>query len=121
MSDPIELSIAPPLQDIVDKSPLNQLFPRAAARGIPPPVPRPAICPHRPFPMTRILITRHGESEHNLNTRFFMGRSPSSRLTEKGREQARRLGRRLAGLGHAPALMSKDQIRAVSEFLFADD
>jgi broad specificity phosphatase PhoE len=46
--------------------------------------------------MTRILITRHGEAEHNLNTRVFMGRAPASRLTDLGREQARRLGARLA-------------------------
>lgn len=46
--------------------------------------------------MTRILITRHGEAEHNLRTDVFMGRSPASRLTALGREQARSLGRRLA-------------------------
>jgi broad specificity phosphatase PhoE len=47
-------------------------------------------------PMPRIVITRHGESEHNLNTQLFMGRSPTSRLTGRGREQAQALGRRLA-------------------------
>jgi probable phosphoglycerate mutase len=45
---------------------------------------------------TRILITRHGFSEHNLRGDVFMGRAPDSPLTEEGREQARRLGRRLA-------------------------
>ncbi len=46
--------------------------------------------------MTRIFITRHGEAEHNLNTEFFMGRSPEARLTGRGRKQAQRLGARLA-------------------------
>ena len=45
---------------------------------------------------TRIYITRHGLSEHNLNTQLFMGRSPASRLTDEGRAQATRLGARLA-------------------------
>ena len=45
---------------------------------------------------TRIFITRHGLSEHNLNTRVFMGRSPESRLTDQGKTEARRLGDRLA-------------------------
>ena len=43
-----------------------------------------------------IFVTRHGLSEHNLNTDVFMGRSPASRLTDEGRDQARLLGRRLA-------------------------
>lgn len=43
-----------------------------------------------------VLLTRHGESEHNLNTRLYMGRSPQSRLTERGRAQAHRLGDYLA-------------------------
>lgn len=34
---------------------------------------------------TRIYLTRHGLSEHNLNTEVFMGRSPASRLVEEGR------------------------------------
>lgn len=46
--------------------------------------------------ITRIYITRHGVSEHNLNTEVFMGRSPASRLTDEGRAQATRLGERLA-------------------------
>ena len=46
--------------------------------------------------ITKIYITRHGESEHNLNTEVFMGRSPASRLTSEGRSQATRLGKRLA-------------------------
>lgn len=45
---------------------------------------------------TRVLITRHGFGEHNLRSDVFMGRSPDAPLTEEGREQARRLGRRLA-------------------------
>ncbi len=47
-------------------------------------------------PITTIYVTRHGMSEHNLNTELFMGRSPASRLTDEGRAQARLLGRRLA-------------------------
>lgn len=54
--------------------------------------------PPKPTP-TRILITRHGESEHNLRTDVFMGRSPASRLTETGHVQARRLGGRLKANG----------------------
>ncbi|MDH5752929.1 MAG: histidine phosphatase family protein [Deltaproteobacteria bacterium] len=45
---------------------------------------------------TIVQLTRHGISEHNLETRFYMGRSPASRLVEQGREQARLLGARLA-------------------------
>lgn len=45
--------------------------------------------------ITTILITRHGEGEHNLNTGVFMGRAPEARLTPRGREQARLLGQRL--------------------------
>jgi broad specificity phosphatase PhoE len=48
------------------------------------------------FTRSTVFLTRHGLSEHNLNTRYFMGRSPPSRLTEQGREQARRLAARLA-------------------------
>src|SRR5262245_15869136 len=48
------------------------------------------------MPHPTVLLTRHGESEHNLNTRFYMGRAPESRLTAQGREQAARLGRHLA-------------------------
>ncbi len=54
-------------------------------------------------PCTRIYLTRHGLSEHNLNTGIFMGRAPESRLVDTGREQARQLGRFLAscaGLDH---------------------
>lgn len=53
-------------------------------------------------PTTTVFLTRHGESEHNLNTEVFMGRAPDSALTEKGREQARRLARRLAARPGAP-------------------
>lgn len=45
---------------------------------------------------TRIFVTRHGISEHNMRTDVFMGRSPESPLTKEGRAQATRLGRRLA-------------------------
>ena len=48
--------------------------------------------------LTTLYITRHGLSEHNLNTRFYMGRSPASPLVEEGREQARRLGSHLTTL-----------------------
>jgi probable phosphoglycerate mutase len=63
--------------------------------------------------MTRILITRHGESEHNLNTQFYMGRSPDSRLTETGRGQALRLGRRLHQSGLAPRVICSSLPRTV--------
>lgn len=43
-----------------------------------------------------VLLTRHGQSEHNLNTRLYMGRQPQSRLTDLGRQQASRLGDHLA-------------------------
>lgn len=50
---------------------------------------------------THLYITRHGLSEHNLNTEVFMGRSPASRLVEQGRAQARALGVRLAEEGRS--------------------
>lgn len=43
-----------------------------------------------------VLLTRHGLSEHNLQTRLYMGRSPGSRLVAEGRAQARALGAHLA-------------------------
>lgn len=43
-----------------------------------------------------VLLTRHGTSEHNLVTQFYMGRSPDSRLVQEGRDQARALGLHLA-------------------------
>jgi broad specificity phosphatase PhoE len=45
---------------------------------------------------TRLLITRHGLSEHNLRTDVYMGRSPEAQLLPAGREQARLLAARLA-------------------------
>jgi probable phosphoglycerate mutase len=63
--------------------------------------------------MTRILITRHGQAEHNLNTRFFMGRSPSARLTDEGRVQARRLGQRLLADPVLPRIVCSSLPRAV--------
>ncbi|MDH4249418.1 MAG: histidine phosphatase family protein, partial [Deltaproteobacteria bacterium] len=50
------------------------------------------------MPVT-LFLTRHGVSEHNTHTDYYMGRSPASRLVEKGRQQARSLGRRLARQG----------------------
>jgi len=47
-----------------------------------------------------VLLTRHGKAEHNLVTRFYMGRSPDSRLVREGRDQARALGMYL--LRHRP-------------------
>ncbi|MEE8394562.1 MAG: histidine phosphatase family protein [bacterium] len=49
-----------------------------------------------PAGVTRVLLTRHGFSEHNRNTAVFQGRAPSSLLAPEGREQARLLGQRLA-------------------------
>lgn len=43
--------------------------------------------------MTRLYLTRHGETEWNVERR--MQGSKESNLTEKGRTQARQLGRRL--------------------------
>src|SRR5579863_10048958 len=43
-----------------------------------------------------VLLTRHGLSEHNLTTQFYMGRSPASRLVPEGQAQARALGRYLS-------------------------
>jgi broad specificity phosphatase PhoE len=51
-----------------------------------------AIATNSPLP---VLLTRHGASEHNLNTQFYTGRSPASRLTDEGRAQARALGSNL--------------------------
>jgi len=48
---------------------------------------------------TTLYITRHGVSEHNTNTTYYMGRAPTSRLMEQGRQQASSLGRRLARIG----------------------
>jgi broad specificity phosphatase PhoE len=42
----------------------------------------------------RIIITRHGETYHNVE-RIIMGQSLDSDLTENGLEQAKRLGERL--------------------------
>ncbi|MCH9045989.1 MAG: histidine phosphatase family protein [SAR324 cluster bacterium] len=62
---------------------------------------------------TVIYITRHGLSEHNLNTQFYMGRSPASRLTEEGRGQARRLGQRLARIGAIDQIVCSSLPRTV--------
>lgn len=53
----------------------------------------------RQFPdaaMTRILVTRHGEGEHNLITNVWVGRAAQAPLTALGWEQARLLGEHLA-------------------------
>lgn len=63
--------------------------------------------------MTRILITRHGEGEHNLNTEFFMGRSPTARLTPRGLDQARRLGQRLARENPPGRIIASSLVRTV--------
>ena len=63
--------------------------------------------------MTRILLTRHGQAEHNLNTAFFMGRSPAARLTDQGRDQAKRLGARLAAERLRPRIVCSSLPRTV--------
>ncbi len=60
-----------------------------------------------------ILITRHGLSEHNLNTQFYMGRSPQSRLTGEGRRQAEQLGKRLAVDGRVRHVVASSLPRTV--------
>jgi len=49
-----------------------------------------------PEPSPSVLLTRHGLSEHNLETHVYMGRSPGSRLVAEGRVQAQALGAYLA-------------------------
>lgn len=44
--------------------------------------------------VTTLLLSRHGEADFNRDGRF-NGRTDESRLTDKGKEQARRLGERL--------------------------
>ena len=51
-------------------------------------------------PTRSVLLTRHGTSEHNLNTRFYMGRSPASHLIEEGRAQALALGAYVSAQHH---------------------
>ena len=63
--------------------------------------------------MTQILITRHGEGEHNLQTDLFMGRAPDAPLTALGREQARRLGDRLAKEGPPARIICSSLPRTV--------
>lgn len=41
------------------------------------------------------LFIRHGEAESNLKPELIVGRSPDATLSDRGREQARALGRRL--------------------------
>lgn len=59
------------------------------------------------------LLTRHGESEHNLRTTHYMGRSPASRLTEHGRQQAGRLGAHLRGTGRVRHIVCSSLPRTV--------
>src|SRR4051794_41433502 len=77
--------------------------------------------------MTELLLIRHGESEANAG----MSTDPDCLLTEAGLEQARCLGRRLAGydLGGFTALTSPyrravqtaEAIAAETGLLFADE
>jgi broad specificity phosphatase PhoE len=60
--------------------------------------------------MTTIILCRHGESEGNRERRFG-GHGPTP-LSERGREQARKTGRRLAAEG-IDAVYSSDLPRAV--------
>ncbi len=60
-----------------------------------------------------VLLTRHGQSEHNLNTRFYMGRQPQSRLTELGRQQATRLGEHLAATTPVAHIVASSLARTV--------
>jgi len=59
------------------------------------------------------LLTRHGLSEHNLNTRVFMGRAPHSRLTDAGRAQAGALGQHLARSCRVDQIVSSSILRCV--------
>lgn len=45
---------------------------------------------------THLLLVRHGENDH-IRAKRLAGRTPGVHLNETGREQAQRLGRRLAG------------------------
>src|SRR5690349_10677641 len=45
-------------------------------------------------PATELLLIRHGQSEANVGT----STDPDCSLTDRGREQARRVGTRLAGM-----------------------
>ncbi len=47
-------------------------------------------------PSPSVLLTRHGLSEHNLETHAYQGRAPGSQLVTEGRAQARALGAYLA-------------------------
>src|SRR5215831_17829594 len=61
--------------------------------------------------MTTILVVRHGESEGNAERRFG-GHGPTP-LSERGRAQARALGRVLANEPPPDAVYSSDLPRAV--------
>jgi len=60
-----------------------------------------------------VLLTRHGLSEHNLQTRLYMGRSPASRLVAEGRAQARALGAHLARSRPVQRIVASSLPRAV--------
>lgn len=62
---------------------------------------------------TTVYLTRHGLSEHNLRTNVYMGRAPHSRLTDTGREQARRLGDRLQRRGGVEAIVASSLPRTL--------
>src|SRR5215471_1982788 len=61
--------------------------------------------------MTTILVVRHGESEGNAERRFG-GHGPTP-LSERGRAQARAVGRVLAGEPRPDAIYSSDLARAL--------
>ena len=60
-----------------------------------------------------LYLTRHGVSEHNTNTLFYMGRAPASRLVELGRLQAQSLGRRLARQGRPSRIIASSLPRTM--------
>lgn len=54
---------------------------------------------------TRVIIVRHGQSSYNTEKRI-QGRSDASTLTEKGREDSRRVGEALSRLSFAAVYTS---------------
>jgi len=64
-------------------------------------------------PSAPVLLTRHGLSEHNLQTNVYMGRSPGSRLVAAGRAQARALGKHLARTSPVQRIVASSLPRAL--------